>query len=115
MSNADFREPTNDELWTQPPAVPAPNAGAQDLAPLPGPQLPAAAHPSPRQGVPQSLPVPAAKPDRSVLILAIVSTALAIPLTAIASGTAGLVGLLIVWVGIVMVNAVHAWSRSHTG
>ena len=55
------------------------------------------------------------KPDRSVLVLAIVTLALGIPLTAIASGTAGVGGLIIAWIGIVLVNAVHAWSRRQQG
>lgn len=47
-----------------------------------------------------------------MFVLAILSLALGIPLTAIAAGTGGLAGLLIVWVGIVLVNAVYAWSRT---
>ena len=43
-----------------------------------------------------------------VLALAIVSLVVSIPLTAIAVIQAGLVGLLVVWVGIVLVNAVVA-------
>ena|SRR5437763_3674533 len=40
-------------------------------------------------------------------VLAIVSLAVAIPLTAIGVTQAGLVGLLVVWIGIVLVNAVY--------
>jgi len=46
-----------------------------------------------------------------VFVLAIVSTALGIPLTAIAAGTAGVAGLIVAWIGIVLVNTVYAWSR----
>jgi hypothetical protein len=44
------------------------------------------------------------------LALAIVSLVAAIPLTAIAVTQAGLVGLLVVWLGIVLVNGVFARS-----
>lgn len=72
--------------------------------------------PVPPGGVPVSVPrgaVPVVqpRPDRTVFVLAMMSLGLGIPLTAIASGTAGLPGLLVVWVGIVLVNAVYAWSR----
>jgi dolichol kinase len=40
-------------------------------------------------------------------ILAIVSLGCAIPITAIAATQAGLVGLVVVWIGIVVVNAVY--------
>jgi hypothetical protein len=40
-------------------------------------------------------------------VLAVISLGLAIPLTAIGVIQAGLAGLLIVWVGIVLVNAVY--------
>jgi hypothetical protein len=43
-----------------------------------------------------------------VLALAIVSLGVSIPLTAIAVTQAGLVGLLVVWIGIVLVNAAFA-------
>ena len=42
------------------------------------------------------------------LPLAIVSLIFAIPLTAIAGDTAGFEGLLVVWIGIVLVNVVFA-------
>lgn len=40
-------------------------------------------------------------------VLAIVSLGCAIPITAIAVTQAGLVGLIVVWIGIVAVNAVY--------
>lgn len=40
-------------------------------------------------------------------VLAIVSLGVAIPITAIAVTQAGLVGLIVVWIGIVAVNAVY--------
>jgi hypothetical protein len=36
-----------------------------------------------------------------------------IPLTGIAAGTAGLAGLLVCWIGIVLVNVAYAISRRH--
>lgn len=107
MSSSDYREPTNDELWAQPPVAGQPGpASPQGVAPLPHVPVPASLpHPPPA-------PSPQARPDRTVFVLAIVSLALGIPLTAIAAGTGGLAGLLIVWVGIVLVNAVYAWSRT---
>ncbi len=64
------------------------------------------------------VPVPVAPPshpaqDRTVFVLALVSVALGIPLTAISSATAGLPGLLVVWTGIVLVNFFYARSRRH--
>lgn len=63
----------------------------------------AAADPSP-------YPTELAKPDRSRFALAIVSLALGIPLTAIASTTSGTFGLVLSWVGIIAVNAVYAFG-----
>ncbi|HEY3337586.1 MAG TPA: hypothetical protein VGK18_03710 [Propionicimonas sp.] len=105
MSTADQREPTNDELWAQPPTINTPVAG-HGLAPIP--QAPA----------PAPLPVPIAPPshpvqDRTVFVLAIVSFALGIPLTAISSSNSGIIGLLVVWTGIVLVNFFYARSRRH--
>ncbi len=57
------------------------------------------------------LPAPQPRPDRTVFVLAIVSLGVGVPLTAIGSGTAGLPGLLVVWIGIVLVNLVYGWSR----
>lgn len=110
MSSSDYREPTNDELWTQPPA-PRPDPGPQGLAPVPQPPVPAPAPLHPAPVPPAMLPVPAGRPDRTVFTLAIVSLALGIPLTAIAGGIAGPPGLIIAWIGIVLVNAVYARSR----
>lgn len=105
MSSSDFREPTNAELWAQPPApAPAPPLPGHGLTPLPAAQPPV---PAPHA----ALPAPQARPDRTVFVLAIVSTALGIPLTAIAAGTAGVAGLIVAWIGIVLVNTVYAWSR----
>lgn len=107
VSSSDCREPTNDELWAQPPPAPHPGPTPQGLAPVPPPSVPAPA-PSPTH-YPQ---VPAGeRPDRTVFVLAIVSIAIGIPLTAIAGGVAGLPGLIVAWVGIVLVNTVYAQSR----
>lgn len=48
-----------------------------------------------------------AAPDRSGLVLAVVSIGCGIPITAIA-GSAGLPELLIAWIGIVLVNMAYA-------
>ncbi len=104
MSSADYREPTNEELWTQPQA-PQPSQPPHGLAPVPQPPVPAPVHHVP------PLPVPAERVDRTVFVLAIVSMAVAIPLTAIAGTVAGIPGLLVAWMGIVLINAVYAWSR----
>lgn len=50
--------------------------------------------------------------DDHALALAIVSLGVAIPLTAIASESAGFVGVLIAWLGIVLVNFVYSAGRS---
>lgn len=92
------REPTNDELWTQPPADAAPAQPGQDIAPY----APPAPTPAP---VPMALP--SVRPDRTGFVLAIVSLSVGIPLTAIAAGTNGLAGLIIAWIGIVLVNVVY--------
>ena len=101
MSTADQREPTNDELWAQPPTIGTPVAG-QGLAPLPHAPVPA---PVPTAG----LSHPAQ--DRTVFVLALLSVILGIPLTAIGAGTAGFPGLLVVWTGIVLVNFLYSRSR----
>lgn len=102
-----YHEPTNEELWAQPPAA-APQA--------PTPPLPVALPQTQLRPTPQPLhPAEPAKPDRSRFALAIVSLALGIPLTAIATGTSGVIGLILTWVGIVAVNAVYGWTgRSHS-
>lgn len=103
MSTADQREPTNEELWAQPPTLET-TAASQGLAPLPHVPVP----------VPLPAPqMPRPTQDRTVFVLALVSVALGIPLTAISSSTAGLPGLLVVWTGIVLVNFFYARSRRH--
>ena len=106
MSNADYREPTNEELWAQPPLATHPTAGSQSM-------VPAAHAPVPAPVPPPSLPVAGQRPDRTPFVLAIVSFALGIPLTAIASHEAGLLGLLVVWIGIVAVNFFYDRTRRH--
>ena len=101
MTTSPHREPTNDQLWAQPPADAAPTQPGQGVAPY----TPAAA----------SAPVPVAqpyvRPDRTQFVLAIVSLVMAIPLTAIAMSNAGMYGLVFVWVGIVFVNFIYGWTR----
>ena len=108
MSSFDYREPTNDELWAQPPASAHPSSSPQGLAPIPHVPLPA-----PVPHAPAPVPIPTERADRTVFVLARVSRALGIPLTAISSAIAGLPGLLAVWVGIVLVNFIYARSRQH--
>jgi hypothetical protein len=43
--------------------------------------------------------------------LAVISLVFAIPLTGIGAGTTGLAGLLVVWLGIVLVNLAYAFKR----
>ncbi len=49
--------------------------------------------------------------DDHALALAIVSLGVAIPLTAIASESAGFAGILVAWLGIVLVNFVYGMGR----
>ncbi len=103
MSSSDYREPTNEELWPQPPATPSPAQSG-----YPGQTLVPQQHPA----APVPVPPPAGA-DRTGFVLAIISVVMGIPLTAIAANQTGLPGLLIVWVGIALVNAVYAWGRRH--
>jgi hypothetical protein len=98
-----YHEPTNEELWAQPPAA-HPQPTPPVPAVLPQPQL---------QPTQPPYPAELSKPDRSRFALAIVSLALGIPLTAIASGTSGTFGLILSWAGIIAVNAVYAWGGRH--
>jgi hypothetical protein len=43
--------------------------------------------------------------------VALASIGMGIPITAIAGGTSGIPGILIVWIGIVLVNVAHALAR----
>jgi hypothetical protein len=92
-----FKEPTNDELWAQPPTSPAESAPANLPVPTPSPALPQ--------------PVAASPVSKGSLALAIVSLGIGIPISAIAGGTAGLAGLIVAWIGIVGVNVAFAWSQ----
>jgi len=99
MTTSPQREPTNDQLWAQPPADASPTRHGQGVAPY----TPTAA----------SAPVPVAQPyvrqDRTQFVLAIVSLGVSIPLTAAANG--GLQGLVVLWVGIVLLNFVYGWTH----
>ncbi|MCE1175235.1 MAG: hypothetical protein LWW77_11600 [Propionibacteriales bacterium] len=92
-----FQEPTNDELWAQPPSAPAPSAAMLPATP-PTPVPPAPLSTEPR-------------PVKGALALAISSLGIGIPLSAIASSTAGLPGLIVAWIGIVGVNVAFAWAQ----
>jgi hypothetical protein len=100
VTTSERREPTNDQLWAQPPVGAAPAAPGQGLAPY-IPPAPAALN----------LPAQAVRGDRTQFVLAIVSLGVGVPLTAIGAGVSGLPGLLIVWIGIVLVNLVY--GRTH--
>ncbi len=108
MSGSGFRVPANDEPWSQPPM----SAASGERAPI---SVPNPVHPAPTPYTGGHVqPMPAAgqpRPDRTVFTLAIVSLAIGVPLTAIGSAAAGLPGLLVVWVGIVLVNLIYARSR----
>jgi hypothetical protein len=49
--------------------------------------------------------------DDKTLVLAIVSLVVAIPLTGIGVTQAGLVGLVVVWLGVVLVNLAYSQRR----
>ncbi|MFT4216464.1 MAG: hypothetical protein QM619_04665 [Micropruina sp.] len=109
MSSADFREPTNEQLWSQPPAGAPTQQG--------GGMLPAQPAPPPQHAPHHPYPPAPQQPrqDKTVFVLAVVSLAIGVPLTAISAGAAGLPGLLIAWIGIVMVNLIYARSRRKQG
>ena len=66
------------------------------------------AAPEPDQVAERLEAAPPARSGPPSLALPIVSIVVAVPLTAIAAGTLGLVGVLVVWLGIVLVNVVNA-------
>lgn len=100
VSMSDHREPTNDQLWAQPPVAAAPTGPGQGLAPY-----------TPPAPAPVALPQHGVRPDRTQFVLAIVSLAIGVPLTGIGAGVSGLPGLLVVWIGIVLVNFVFGWTH----
>ncbi len=104
MTYSDQREPTNEDLWAQPPANTPSTYPGQSLAPV----TPPAPSPVPRHPRDHST---GPTPDKASFVIAIISLGVAIPLTAIAAGVSGLPGLLIVWAGLVMVNFVFGWTR----
>ena len=96
MTSSNNHEPTNEQLWAQPPAL-------GDLDPT-------------RQTAIQPVtPVAPAtvRADKTQFNLAIVSLALGVPLSAIAAGTVtpSVVGLIVTWVGIVLVNLIYGKHR----
>ena len=93
-------EPTNEQLWLQPPADTAAQPG-QAVAPYTPPVPAAPAVQAPLQG----------RPDRTSFVLAIVSMGCAIPLSGIGAGVLGFPGLLVVWLGIVLVNVVYGTTH----
>ena len=89
-------EPTNDQLWLQPPLDAATTQPGQVVAPY-----------TPPAPVPAPVAQPYVRPDRTQFVLGIISLGVAIPLTAIGDAMNGLAGLLIVWIGIIMVNLIY--------
>ena len=53
--------------------------------------------------------------SRHQMILGITSLVMAIPLTAIASGQLGILGMIITWVAIVTVNLAYALRKGRRG
>jgi hypothetical protein len=102
VTTSPHREPTNDQLWAQPPADAAPTQPGQAVAPYTPPTPVAAPAPADQSNV---------RPDRTQYVLAMVSLGMSIPLTGIAAGIGGLPGLVIVWVGIVLLNFVYGWTH----
>lgn len=104
-------EPSNEELWAQPPTaayqVPQPAQQVNLPVPQPAPQVPQLPH-QPGAVAPVER---GEKQNHGVLALAITSLGVGVPLTAIAVAEAGMGGLVVAWLGIVGVNAVYAWSR----
>lgn len=45
------------------------------------------------------------------IVIGVGSLVLGVPLSAIAGNFGGLAGILVCWIGIVLVNIAHAWSR----
>lgn len=108
MSSPGYQEPTNEQIWSQPPPLvpqqplpnqaPSPIVKTPPLTPLPEKYRPAKDE-------------PAQPADRMPFLMALLSLVFAIPLTAIASGSSGLRGMLVAWVGIIGVNLAYALSR----
>lgn len=102
MSTTSHPEPTNEQLWAQPPLAAQVPPPAAQLAPVTHPAL----------AVPVAAPsIPSRAAEKASLALAIVSLGVGVPLTAIATNQAGVVGLVISWIGIVGVNFVYARGR----
>lgn len=103
--STSHHEPTNDQLWLQPPVDAPSTQPGQAVAPY----APPAAPPAPVYAA-----QPYVRPDRTQFVLAIVSLGIGVPLTAIAAGINGLWGLIIAWIGIIVVNLIYgATHRRH--
>lgn len=107
MTYSDQREPTNEDLWAQPPVSDPSTYPGQSLAPV-TPPSPVARHHRDRDRSGSST---GAAPDKASFVIAIISLGVAIPLTAIAAGVSGLPGLVIVWIGLVLLNVAFGASR----
>lgn len=61
----------------------------------------------------QPVPAPAvhARPDKAPFVIAIISLGVSIPLTAIGLANAGMPGLVVMWLGLVLINVVFGYMR----
>lgn len=98
MTHSEQREPTNEDLWAQPPADATSAYPGQSLAPV---TPPAPAH----------VQIAAPRADKAPFVIAIISLGVSIPLSAIALGMSGIPGLVIVWLGLVLLNFAFGWNR----
>ena len=76
------------------------NVSGQSLAPV--------SQPAP---APAPLPVAHVRPDKAPFVIAIISLGVSIPLTAIGLAQAGIPGLVIMWLGLVLINVVFGSLR----
>ena len=100
MTESVQREPTNEALWAQPPVDAPSTYPGQSLAPV-SQALPA----------PAPMPVAHARPDKAPFVIAIISLGVSIPLTAIGLSQGGMGGLVIMWLGLVLINVVFGVLR----
>ena len=99
MTHSEQREPTNEDLWAQPPADATSAYPGQSLAPVTPPA------PAPH------VQIAAPRADKSSFVIAIISLGVSIPLSIVALVTSSLSGLVIVWLGLVLLNFAFGWNR----
>ena len=98
MTESAQREPTNESLWAQPPLDAPSTYPGQSLAPV-------------TQQPPVPTPAAHANPDKAPFVIAIISLGVSVPLTAIGLAQGGLAGLVIMWIGLVLINVVFGTLR----